>query len=252
MTEQLSILALAILSFVLAGFVKGVIGFGLPTVAIALMTIAILPAEAAALMIVPSVVTNAWQMLAGPHLASLLRRLWPMLLAILAGCALASVTGAAILSGQNADRAAMAAGAALVLYAGLGLSAVRFSVSAAAEPRLSPLIGLINGGITAATGIYVIPSGPYMQALGIDKQALIQGLGLAFTVATLALAGSLAYAGAFDTVIGVESLLLVVPTFAGMMAGQWVRGLIRQEVFRLCFFSGLLVLGAHLALRPLL
>lgn len=252
MTEQLSLLVLAIATFVIAGFVKGVIGFGLPTVAIALMTVAILPAEAAALMVVPSVVTNVWQMLSGPHILSLVRRLWSMLLAIFAGCALATLAGAAVLSGQDADMAAMAAGAALILYAGLGLSAVRFSVSAATEPRWSPFIGLINGGVTAATGIYVIPSGPYLQALGIDKQALIQGLGLAFTVATLALAGSLAYAGAFDRDVGLESLLLVVPTFAGMMIGQWVRGHIRQETFRLCFFSGLLLLGANLVLRPLL
>jgi uncharacterized membrane protein YfcA len=34
--------------------------------------------------------------------------------------------------------------------------------------------------------------------------------------------------------------------------GQWVRGKVKPETFRLCFFLGLLALGAHLALRGLL
>ena len=252
MTDPLSIVLLAAGTFLVAGFVKGVIGFGLPTVVIALLSIAILPVEAAALLVVPSIVTNVWQMLAGRHLRALLRRLWPMLLMMLVGSGLASITGLAVLSGDNAEHAAMAAGAALMLYAGLGLSAVRFSASRRAERPLSPLVGLVNGGVTAASGIYVIPSGPYLQAIGLDKDALVQALGLSFTVSTVALAGSLAYAGAFHIDVAGDSLLLVLPTFAGMMAGQWVRDRVSQGTFRLCFFAGLMLLGGQLVLRAIL
>ena len=38
----------------------------------------------------------------------------------------------------------------------------------------------------------------------------------------------------------------------GMWLGQLVRGQVQAETFRLCFFIGLLLLGAHLALRGLL
>ncbi|NBC31520.1 MAG: TSUP family transporter [Alphaproteobacteria bacterium] len=251
MTEPLSILLLAAGAFFVAGFVKGVIGLGLPTVAIALLSVVLLPAEAAALLIVPSVVTNVWQALAGRHIGALLRRLWPLLLAMATGGALVILAGGAVLTGEHAGRAAMALGAVLMLYAALGLSAVRFAVPPRLEPRLTPLIGVVNGGVTVATGVYVIPSAPYLQALGLDKDALVQALGLTFTVSTLVLAGSLAWAGAFRLSVAGDSLLLVLPTFAGMMAGQWLRGRVPQTIFRLCFFSGLMVLGVQLVLRSL-
>jgi hypothetical protein len=37
-----------------------------------------------------------------------------------------------------------------------------------------------------------------------------------------------------------------------MGLGQLTRGKVKEETFRLCFFIGLLLLGAHLALRGLL
>jgi uncharacterized membrane protein YfcA len=54
--------------FALAGFIKGVIGLGLPTISMGLLAIIMPPVEAAAILILPSFVTNVWQMLAGPSL----------------------------------------------------------------------------------------------------------------------------------------------------------------------------------------
>src|SRR5690606_13714915 len=67
-------------TFVLAGLVKGVIGFGLPTVAVALLTLTIGLKDAMALMLVPSLVTNLWQALAGGRLWTILRRFWALFL----------------------------------------------------------------------------------------------------------------------------------------------------------------------------
>ena len=72
----------ATLVFVLAGAVKGVTGMGLPTVAIGLLGLLMTPGQAAALLIVPSLITNIWQFVAGPHRLRILRRLWLMLTAI--------------------------------------------------------------------------------------------------------------------------------------------------------------------------
>ena len=66
-------------TFLLAGLVKGVIGMGLPTVAMGLLALVLPPAEAAAMLVVPSLVTNVWQLLAGPRFGALARRLWPMM-----------------------------------------------------------------------------------------------------------------------------------------------------------------------------
>ena len=47
-------------AFLFAGFVKGVLGLGLPTVSMGLLAVTMPPAQALAIVIVPAVVTNVW------------------------------------------------------------------------------------------------------------------------------------------------------------------------------------------------
>jgi uncharacterized membrane protein YfcA len=120
------------------------------------------------------------------------------------------------------------------------------------EPWLSPLIGMATGIVTTATGVFVVPTVPYLQALDLEREDLIQALGLNFTVSTIALAGGLLHGGLLRPGIAGFAALALVAAMAGMFLGQKMRSRIRPEVFRRCFFVGLLILGAHLALRGLL
>ena len=97
-------LVVATLTFLLAGFVKGVIGLGLPTVSMGLLSLVMAPAKAASLLIVPSFVTNVWQLAAGPSFGRLARRLWPML----AGIILGALAGTGLLTGSHAGQADVA------------------------------------------------------------------------------------------------------------------------------------------------
>jgi uncharacterized membrane protein YfcA len=238
---------LVALTFLLAGFVKGVIGLGLPTVAMGLLGLLMAPAQAAALLIVPSFVTNVWQLAAGPRIGALVRRLWPMMAGIVAG----TLAGSGLMRGEAAAYATSALGAALVIYAALGLAAVRPRVSPRAEPWLGPAVGAVTGLVTALTGVFVIPAVPYLGALGLGKDDLVQALGLSFTVSTVALAASLAGDGALSGAALGASLVALAPALVGMAVGGRVRGLVDEAVFRRCFFLGLLILGGHLASRAL-
>ena len=62
-----------------------------------------------------------------------------------------------------------------------------------------------------------------MQAIGLEKDELVQALGLHFTVSTLALAGVLWSGNAFTTQIVTLSLIAIVPAVIGMIIGQRVR-----------------------------
>ena len=75
--DSAAILAAIAGAFLLAGFVKGVIGLGLPTVSIGLLGLLMTPAQAAAILVVPSLVTNVWQAVVGGGFLALARRLWP-------------------------------------------------------------------------------------------------------------------------------------------------------------------------------
>jgi uncharacterized membrane protein YfcA len=237
-----------LLTFLLAGIVKGVIGLGLPTIAVGLLSLVMTPAEAAALLVVPSFVTNVWQLALGPNFVALARRLWPMMLGICIG----TWAGSGLLTGAGAASASVALGIALIAYSLIGLATFRFVIPPRWEPWLNPVVGATTGLVTAATGVFVIPAVPYVQALGLNRDDLVQALGLSFTVSTVALAASLAREGAFSGTDATLSLLALAPALLGMYGGQWLRGRIGAEMFRRCFFLGLALLGAHLALRGLL
>jgi uncharacterized membrane protein YfcA len=239
-------------TFVLAGFVKGVVGVGLPTIGMGLLAIVTPPAQAAALLTAPSFITNVWQAL-GPQFVPLLRRMWPMLIGICVGTwIMRAWAGTGLLTAADGVYASIGLGAVLVIYAVLGLSRATFVVPARLEPWLSPLIGLLTGIVTAITGIYMIPSAPYLQAIGLEKDDLVQAMGLSFTVSTLALAVLLVHDGALPTSVAGASLLTLAPALLGMVLGQWVRARVRPDLFRTCFFLASLLLGGDLISRALI
>jgi len=235
--------ALIAAAFVVAGFVKGAIGVGLPTVVMALLSLFLAPAQAAALLIIPAIGTNIWQMAAGPAAAKLIRRFATMMLGIFAGTFL--TIGLLTRSG-SAGPAIL--GLVLAAYGLYGLFARRFQIAMAAERWLSPLMGLATGLLSGATGVFVIPAVPYLQAIGLERDELVQALGLSFTVSTVALAVGLLRLDAFAASTLWASALALVPALLGMQIGQWLRQRIAVSTFRRIFFAGLLLLGATLAL----
>lgn len=234
-------------TFLLAGFVKGVIGMGLPTVAMGLLAVALPPAEAAALLVIPSLVTNVWQLLAGPSFGALARRLCPMMAGVLVG----TTAGAGVLASNKAEAAGMGLGIALLLYAIVGLAGVKMAVPRRHEPWLGPAVGAATGLVTGATGVFVIPAVPYLQAIGLERDDLIQALGLSFTVSTIALALGLFRVDALHAGSIWLSLLALVPALVGMQAGTMLRQRIAAPAFRRVFFAGLLLLGAYLVVERL-
>src|SRR3979411_958652 len=102
-----SICLLAAATFLLAGMVKGVIGMGLPTVAMGLLALVMPPVQAAALLVVPSLVTNVWQFVAGARFVALLKRFSTMMVAVCVGTA----AGIGLLTGGASAMANAALGA---------------------------------------------------------------------------------------------------------------------------------------------
>ena len=246
--DTFSILLMTAGAFLLAGMVKGVIGLGLPTVAIGLLGLVMPPLQAAAILVVPSLVTNIWQATAGGAFRELVIRLWPLL----AGIAVGTFIGATLVPRDTTGWSTVWLGLALSAYAALGLVKVHFRVPVRSETWMGLLMGFLTGVITIATGIFVLPMTPYIQSLQLDRDRLVQALGISFTVSTLTLAPALAYAGEMSMAIAVPSAVALVAALVGMVAGQWVRGQVSAQTFRLCFFLGLLLLGLHLASRALL
>ena len=232
-------------TFIVAGIVKGVTGMGLPTVAMGVLGLFMPPVLAAGLLILPSFVTNIWQLLAGPDFRAIVARLWPMMIAIAAG----TLIGIRLMTAGTGVWTTSALGLCLATYAAYSLFAKPLSVPARLESRLSPAIGLTTGLLTGGTGIFVVPAVPYIQSLGFNRDDLVQALGLSFTVSTIALAAGLASQNAFRVEHLSLSALAVLPALAGMWLGQKIRYIVSPATFRRWFLICLLLLGAELFLR---
>lgn len=234
-------------AFFVAGLVKGVTGMGLPTVAMGILGGLLSPLTAAALLLIPSLVTNVWQLLAGQHLKALLLRLWPMLAAV----SLGALAGSFLLASGEAGRTTIALGLTLAVYSAYTLLARQHRVPPRWQTWASPVVGLATGLFTGATGVFVIPAVPYLQALGLERDELVQALGLSFTVSTIALGLALFLHGTLPVADLKASMLAIAPALAGMFAGQALRTRISPPAFRRGFLVCLLGLGLDVALRPL-
>ncbi len=244
MGEQLYIYLSLI--FIFAGFVKGVTGMGLPTVAMGLLGMFMPLPIAAALLVIPSFVTNMLQLVTGPSMRLIIRRLWLMMLLIVAG----TVSASSLLITINPAWSAFALGMALIVFAAFALVSPSLTVSQAREKWLSPVIGGVTGVITGATGVFVMPAVPFLQSLRFSKDELVQALGLSFTVSTMSLAVGLYLHDAFRVEQFSLSFLSILPALAGMWLGQKVRARISAKRFRQCFLLFLMVLGIELISRP--
>lgn len=233
--------ALIAFVFLLAGFSKGLIGLGLPTIAMALLSLLASPVEAAALLLLPSFVTNLVQIAPAREAWRLARRLWPMLAGVVLGTAL----GGLLWGGFGGRYGAVVLGLALAAYGALGLLAWR----PAWPERWGALVGTATGALTAATGVFVIPAVPWLQGIGLARDALVRALGLAFLVSTLALGALLSGAGALEPRLLLASALALLPALAGQALGARLRGRLSEAMFKRVFFAGLLALGAAIALR---
>lgn len=233
---------LVLVTFLLAGLVKGVIGLGLPTVSLAILTIAFDLPTAMVLLLLPSFVTNLWQALAGGHGWQLVQRLWPFLLA----ASLSIWIGAIALVYIDAALLAALLGLLLTIYAASSLAGPALTLTRQQESWAGPSTGFVNGLLTGMTGSFVVPGVLYLSALGLQREPLIQAMGMLFTLSTLALALALGGQRMLDGELLLYSSFALLPAMLGMLLGQRIRRGVSESSFRRLFFSALLLLGAYI------
>ncbi|WP_163121912.1 sulfite exporter TauE/SafE family protein [Acinetobacter portensis] len=232
--------------FALAGMIKGTIGLGLPAVSMGLLTMVISPFQAATLLIIPSMVTNFWQLFAEGRVLQLIKRFWLLLLGIIVG----SIWSVFPTLGHTDFHSEALLGGMLALYGVYGLFAKSMPNLSKHETWLSPIMGYLGGALTVATGVVVIPVVPYLQTLNLQRDDLVQSLGLAFTTSTICLAVFLHQNPVENMPIDYGmSAIALIPALVGMWLGTKIRYRISEQKFRKVFFFGLIALGSYMILR---
>jgi len=242
------IVTIAAVAFTLAGFVKGVVGFGFPVITLIILTLTIGLLDALAIIVIPTIVTNVWQGLSGPYLKDIAKRMWLYFLMAVIFIWFTS----AYLTVINIKWPTAMLGAVLFIFALSRLLNVSVHVPRNWERPLSIPLGAINGMLTGMTGSFMVPSVLFMQAMGFQRDMLVQAMGVFFAISIIVLAASL---GRNDLISAEHvrlSLFALVPSILGLYIGRWIRLKINEERFQQVFLGSVLLLGAYISYRSVI
>ena len=130
---------------------------------------------------------------------------------MLVGIYVGAWLGAGILTGANAKPAAIGLGLSLIVYAALGLSKIHF-LDPAQRRNLGRPAGRRRDRRDHGGDRRFRHSRPaQLNALGFQRDELVQALGVHFSISTFALAAVLWSGSAFDFNLGLLSLAAIVP-----------------------------------------
>ncbi|MFA3920635.1 sulfite exporter TauE/SafE family protein [Ruegeria hyattellae] len=248
LANDLTVLIVPVLALLLAGAVKGTIGLGLPTTALGILTFSTTPRHAIALILVPMIVSNAWQVYRSGEIRAALVRYLPFIAALVIGVWL-TINLTHSVSEQT-------------LLAILGFVVVVFVLFSTANwvpyvsERLAPqtqiILGAIAGVMGGLTAVWAPPMVIYLSARRVEKQEFVRATGLLIFFGSLPLAGGYIAQNLTDAEMLALSTFLLVPTFIGYQLGEMLRARIDQQTFRRLFLFVFLLMGLNMIRRALM
>lgn len=234
-------------TFFLAGTVKGAVGMGMTMLPVGVLTAVLDLTTAMALLIVPALSTNFWQAITGGHGRVLIVRLWPFFVFATATILL----GANALTHFDLSHLSLLLGFVLISYSTMNLLGVRVPMPRTREGVTGSTVGAINGLLTGMTGSFVVPGVMFLQAIGLQRDELIQAMGILFTLSTVGLAVGLANNNLLGWEHNALSVAAVAPAWFGLLAGRRFRAQLSERRFKEMFFSVLGAVGIYIVIVAL-
>ncbi|MDP6391233.1 MAG: sulfite exporter TauE/SafE family protein [Alphaproteobacteria bacterium] len=240
--------AVVLFAFIAGGTVKGVLGIGIPLVAVPLLVEIMPPATTISLLVIPILAANAWQgLIEGGHLREATRRFWPAMVTLVVG----STVGAHFLATADPATALLVLGLIVVVFAASQLLKLDFPEPGRAERVLTPLVGLVAGVLGGIATFFGPPIILYLVTLRLPKDEFVGTIALLYLIGTIPLFLVLAVRDVLGWSEIATSAVGTVVVFIGIVFGRWLRDRVSQDAFRTGLLLFLVVMGINLIRRGL-
>lgn len=248
MTDPVFLIIFSAFAFLTAGLVKGTIGIGMPTAAISLLSQVIDAKTAVALVVFPTFISNAWQMIrAGDLLRALGQyRYFAISLTIVLWYA-TSLTASVSQEGLLAI-----IGCAVVAFSLISLLFRPPQLSEALDRPAQIICGTVAGVIGGLTSVWAAPIVIYLMARRVEPEEFIRATGLLITIGAVPLVLGFWYHGLFDNSRVALSLSLVIPALIGFRIGEALRKRLPVERFQKIVLVVFLLMGLNIIRRAFL
>ena len=236
------VIAMAAIGFFLGGLLKGVVGMGLPLVAIPIVALALPVAKAIPLMLAPGYIMNLIQVRQTWHARTSLLPWWPALVGITLGI----IIGVQIATSAPESWVRGVLGTLVVVFVLMGFAKIqlphRFALNRVVGFGMGGLTGL-SGGLTGGFGATLAM---YLLACRLEKDRFVWVIGVIMFVGVIVLTASLIHAGTFKVDQLAGTVAVLVPSWIGLTLGGLVRKKVSQRVFLNTAMAALLVMGVSL------
>lgn len=246
--EALPALWIVVLTFLLAGTVKGTAGVGLPMTALGVLTFFTDPRTAIAVALVPIVLSNAMQLYRAGDVAGAVRRYWIFLLCLLVGI---PVTLA--LTAEVSDALLLVfLGGVILTFVALNLTRWAPSIPDGLDRPAQFVLGATAGFLGGLTSIWLPPMVIYLASRGTTKEEFIRATALLLLSGSLPLTAGYFREGFLTGQLALVSLALVIPTGAGLLLGERLRHRLSETGFRKLLLVIFALIGLNMIRRAVL
>jgi len=231
--------------YFLAGTVKGTLGLGLPTTAVSLMAQVADARTAIALVVIPMMITNGWQVYRSTDVVAVLRRYWPMVISMMLLIAVSSQLALDV----PVKALTFLLGVIVSLFAIVNLWRQLPALPKRLDVAAQVMTGALAGGMGGIAGVWAPPIIAYLSANRLSKDEFVSVVGLLLLLGSLVLAVGYWHIGILEGGIAQLSIIMLVPAMIGFSVGERLRHRLSGERFRIVVLLFFLLMGLNLMRR---
>jgi len=238
----------ALLIYFIAGFVKGTLGIGFPTAAVSLMAQFTDARTAISFVIIPLIVTNAWQVWRNRQIKWVLRNFWKLLLFMVLFIVLFTQVSSIV----PVSFVTAFLGGIIAFYAATTLYKPIFKVKKAHDSSAQIIAGMSAGVMGGMAGVWAPPIMIYLTARGITKNQFVATTGVLLLGGSLILCSAYWQAEMIGPSVVLISCVLLLPAMVGMILGERIRHRLSAQRFERLLLWFFLIMGLNLVRRAVL